>query len=326
MMLRAVVAVAALLLRGAASLTSPPITLFSWKASPAETSAAPARAAAVREPSAAFEASPAAVPSRRLLRIGGVAVASYVIYALGSDVLNGLMVAGLGIPRSRSAEAFGPFVTLLGLVYSVILGQIYTYYFDRQGTIQDKLYAETQAARDLAEAVDAVSRRTRALRGARRDAALAVLQRHGERLLATGFSAEAAHDDQEDLRSLLSVVEALDAAAPGDAGMARVAASAYERAAAARVDRRSALCSELPPIQIQAFSVISYVLLAGWLLVDLGAPTFEAVLFAVLAACFSLIAAFVEDLGDPYSGAWTVDSARAEVAALVAAVRAKRAP
>ena len=43
-------------------------------------------------------------------------------------------------------------------MYSVILGQIYTYYFDRQGTIQDRLYAEAYAARDLAETVDAAAR------------------------------------------------------------------------------------------------------------------------------------------------------------------------
>ena len=83
--------------------------------------------------------------------------------------------------------------------------------------------------------------------------------------------------------------------------------------------------SELPPIQILAFSVISWVLLGGFLLVDLGAPKFEAVLFSTLASCFSLISSFVDDLADPFGGSWTVDSAKGEVATLISAIKAKRA-
>ena len=41
-----------------------------------------------------------------------------------------------------SDEAFGAFTTLMGLVYSIILGQSYQYYFDRQGAIQDASFKE----------------------------------------------------------------------------------------------------------------------------------------------------------------------------------------
>ena len=69
---------------------------------------------------------------------------------------------------------------------------------------------------------------------------------------------------------------------------------------------------------------VSWVLLGGFLLVDLGAPRFEAVLFATLACCFSLISSFVDDLADPFGGSWTVDAAKSEVEHLIAAIAALR--
>jgi len=60
-------------------------------------------------------------------------------YLAGSALLDRGFVQILGFSR-ESGDAFGPFVTLLGLIYSILLGQIYGYYFDRQGGIQDALY------------------------------------------------------------------------------------------------------------------------------------------------------------------------------------------
>ena len=51
------------------------------------------------------------------------------------------------------------------------------------------------------------------------------------------------------------------------------------------------------------------VVLASFLLVDLGSPQFEAILFAVLACSFYLLESFVDDLEDPFGGSWTVDAA-----------------
>ena len=51
------------------------------------------------------------------------------------------------------------------------------------------------------------------------------------------------------------------------------------------------------------------IVLASFLLVDLGSPQFEAILFAVLACSFYLLESFVDDLEDPFGGSWTVDAA-----------------
>jgi len=262
---------------------------------------------------------------KRLAWLTGVGVVSYLTYVLGSDVLNSLMVDTLGISRTNSSEAFGPFATLLGLIYSVILGQIYSYYFDRQGTIQDKLFIEAFSLRELVETCGATARRHAKFP---LGSSLDVLDGHAAALLATGFtSADDSFDanDQDDLAKLLGVVDELEASTERRSPeLVRQGGEAYRRASMARCERKSALYSELPPIQIYACTVISWVLLGGFLLVDLGAPRFEAVLFATLACCFSLISSFVDDLADPFGGSWTVDAAKSEVEHLIAAIAALR--
>jgi len=66
--------------------------------------------------------------------------------------------------------------------------------------------------------------------------------------------------------------------------------------------------------------VITAVVLLGFVLVDLGAPKLEALLFAVTTGCFVLINLFLEDLSDPFGGSWNVDAAREELHELVRAL------
>lgn len=78
---------------------------------------------------------------------------TFTLYLFGSSLLDSVLVQVLGFNRA-SGDAFGPFVTLLGLIYSILLGQIYEYYFNRQGVIQDALYQEISALSLLSEVTD----------------------------------------------------------------------------------------------------------------------------------------------------------------------------
>ena len=228
---------------------------------------------------------------------------------LGNDYLNVAIVEVLGIDRSQGVGAFGPFVTLLALIYSTILGSIYSQLSSRQGAIQDSLFAEAFAVRDVAEVCDIVDGRSKKadLGEARR-----AIRAHAETLrdAVDGEAADGA--DQASLARLLGAVDVIDGAAGGGAVCAR-AVNAYGAAVSARSARASALASTIPPIKLYSYVIISRILLAVFLLVDLGSLRFEAVLFATLVAAFQLIESFVEDLSDPFGGAWSVASAREEV-------------
>ena len=76
----------------------------------------------------------------------------------------------------------------------------------------------------------------------------------------------------------------------------RVAARAVTSISQSRSRRISQIAAELPLIQTVAQRVITGVILSGFVLVDLGAPKLEALLFAVTTACFVLINIFLQDL------------------------------
>ncbi len=57
-----------------------------------------------------------------------------------------------GLSRSNS-DAFSAFTTLTSLIFSIVLGQTFSYYFERQGTIQDSVFREISALTRLLAAV-----------------------------------------------------------------------------------------------------------------------------------------------------------------------------
>ena len=95
---------------------------------------------------------------------------------------------------------------------------------------------------------------------------------------------------------------------------------AVDRLIGARARRLSAIAAELPPVQTITQRVISAVLLLGFVLVDLGSPTLEAVLFSTISGCFFLIGSFLDDLANPFGGSWSVQPARDELQLLSDAI------
>ena len=237
----------------------------------------------------------------RLVTMTGVGAAAYTTYILGSEALDATMVKQLGISRSESVAAFGPFATLLGLVYSTILSNIYSFYLSRQELILSNLFAEAYAVRDLYELSGAI--------GNHSVSTTLALRAHALELRETGFR-PSEDDGQRALGALVPVVAELEAAAAVEAPeLGKYFSGAYSRVAAARVARAASLATTLPRIFDLSFKAISTIVLASFLLVDLGSPQFEAILFAVLACSFYLLESFVDDLEDPFGGSWTVDAA-----------------
>ena len=123
----------------------------------------------------------------------------------------------------------------------------------RQGAIQDSLFAEAFAVRDVIEVCDIVDGRSKKadLGEARR-----AIRAHAETLrdAVDGEAADGA--DQASLARLLGAVDEVDAAAGGGAVCAR-AVNAYGAAVSARSARASALASTIPPIKLYSYVIIS---------------------------------------------------------------------
>lgn len=99
---------------------------------------------------------------------------------------------------------------------------------------------------------------------------------------------------------------------------------AVEQIATARSKRISAIAAELPLVQLNSQRIITIVVLLGFVLVDLGAPKLEALLFSAVSSTFVLLNIFLADLADPFGGSWNVDAAREELEALVDTLDAVR--
>ena len=115
------------------------------------------------------------------------------------------------------------------------------------------------------------------------------------------------------MRSLVQLLDALEHAGRAGSATLRLATDAVARIAAAHARRFSSVSASLPPVQSLAQRVIAFVLLLGFVLVDLGAPRLEALLFGTITGCFFLINSFLSDLADPFGGSWSVGPAKEEV-------------
>jgi len=164
----------------------------------------------------------------RLVTMTGVGAAAYTTYILGSEALDATMVKQLGISRSESVAAFGPFATLLGLVYSTILSNIYSFYLSRQELILSNLFAEAYAVRDLYELSGAI--------GNHSVSTTLALRAHALELRETGFR-PSEDDGQRALGALVPVVADLEAAAAVEAPVPTQCL--LDAVAATRTPRRS---------------------------------------------------------------------------------------
>ena len=250
----------------------------------------------------------------RLAQVGLTSAAAYGGYIVCGEFLDAALVESLGISRSEAGDLFGPFVTLLSLIYSIILSQIYSYQFNRQGAIQNALYQEAAALSTLQEVIESMSVTYPETVGSYYKVdLLRSLHRHTSTLLETGFNSDELDDARTSIE-LLKVAAVLERESQGRSPATMgIASSSIARIDEERAKRLSAVSGQLPPVQTITQKIISSVILLGWLLVDFGVPKLEALLFAVIAGTFTLIQIFIDDLANPFGGIWSVEPARRKI-------------
>lgn len=122
--------------------------------------------------------SSAYVMPRRAMLAGTLACWAHVRYAGAFKALTGLIDA--------PPDAFSAFTMIIGLVESILLGQTYAYYFERQGVIQDQAFREIGALARLVDLVLPLCSTATARRQA-----LRLLHRYAHKLLHDGLSLRA---------------------------------------------------------------------------------------------------------------------------------------
>ena len=256
-----------------------------------------------------------------LVRVGATFALTYHAYGhLAAELKRALGLDGLG-----DLDAFGPLWTLSGLLFSVMLGQTYQYYFDRQGAIQDAAFEEALALWRLSQLVtrsvlDLHARRT----------AFLLIKKYAERLLENGLSDEAAlvvefdlgRDEPSQLGDIGGLADATDE--PGASAVRALHNTIRDvhRCAAKRVSNINA---DLPALQWHTLGALATLLIASFLVLDLGHAKMEAAVFACVLASSNLFYLVLNDLSNPFHGSWSVSPASDAINKVVREMLAKHA-
>ena len=253
-----------------------------------------------------------------------------------------------------SGDAFGTFTTLLGLIFSLQLGQTYSYYFDRQGAIQDAAFREISALQRLLELCLSFFE-WRSILGNKKKStrlsvstsswveqtegpehqhgrAMSILKHLEEEVASLAPGGEGLLPDtsivcqRRALKGLLQHLNALSADDNTENDPATIAAltaaqNSIDVICEARAMRVSQINADLPPAQFLTLNVLGGLLLGSFLLSDLKNDQLEAALFGALAGAAALFKCCINDLANPFTGSWSVEPARKAGKELLAVVR-----
>lgn len=226
-------------------------------------------------------------------------------------------------------------------MFSLQLGQTYSYYFDRQGAIQDAAFREVSGlqrllelslsfanSRGLLPSDGSASSATALGLLEELEAEVASLAPGGDGLTST--TQLVVKNEKRALQRLLDGLNKLsaddddknDPATVASLNAAQHAATAVSDARALRVSQINA---DLPPAQFLTLTVLAMLLLGSFLLTDLKNDKLEAALFGAIAGAAALFKQVLLDLSSPFSGSWSVDPARQAAADLLQIVRSETA-
>ncbi|MDJ0867919.1 MAG: DUF4239 domain-containing protein [Myxococcota bacterium] len=205
------------------------------------------------------------------------------------------------------AEGIGTFLTVIGVVYALIIGFTFQQCFARQDELRQQLTAEAGSLRNVLLLCDTLKAWTQ------RQVVAGTLREYTERLLSREFPPEGslAPDPAATLYQIVPVLNEVSVDGVSDA-TDRVTLTAIHdelRAATrARSSRLAVAVRHIPRIHWFGIELLSTLILAGYLLLDLGALRLEATLFGMTTAAISVLYISLFDLDYPFGGLWSVEA------------------
>ena len=244
-----------------------------------------------------------------------------------------------------SSDAFSSFTTLIGLVFSLLLGQTFSYYFDRQGAIQDSTFREVAelqrllelclslfqglgdfdapVLRPLTESPQSQTQLTlRTSSNERRVVILELIEAEAARLAPGGNGLDETTKLVSRHRAISGVVQHLNELSsserthrnkmhdPSTLASLNAAQQAVSQICEARALRVSQINADLPPAQFLTLNLLGALLLGSFLLMDLKNDQLEAALFGAIVGAATVFKQVLGDLSAPTSGSWSVEPAR----------------
>jgi hypothetical protein len=233
--------------------------------------------------------------------------------------------AFLGLDALGGGDGFGLVQAVVGMVFSVMIGQTYEYYFARQGAIQDAAFEESVALWRLWETLGSCLADERALRSGER-----MIKAYADHLLSGGLSNAATLIVELDiggrttkLGDILALVAEGPITSESAAGAIHQTLRDVHRCAAKRISNINA---DLPLLQWRTLETLALMLGCSFSLVSLDNEWVEAIVFASGVAATALFYVVMRDLSDPFSGHWSVSAAEEAIHLLSVRLDGPRSP
>jgi hypothetical protein len=227
--------------------------------------------------------------------------AMFLIYPYLADPLQN----ALGTAGARNvAEGVGSFLTVVGVIYALIIGFTFQQAFARQAELRQKLTAEASSLRNLL----LLSGTMRV--AAAQEAVANHLRGYVAQLLDHEFPPRDTTDAAPTLYHIVPVLNEVSSDGNADA-VDRVTLDAIHdelRAATrARSERVSIAARHIPRIHWFQIEMLSSLIMAGFLLLDLSAPVLEALLLGLTTGAILVLYLSLFDLDYPFDGLWRVE-------------------
>jgi hypothetical protein len=227
--------------------------------------------------------------------------AMFLIYPYLADPLQ----HALGTAGARDvAEGVGSFLTVVGVIYALIIGFTFQQAFARQAELRQKLTAEAGSLRNLL----LLSGTMRV--AAAQEAVADQLKSYVGQLLDHEFPPRDTDDAAPILYGIVPVLNELSTDGSADA-VDRITLDAIHdelrTTTRARSERVSIAARHIPRIHWFQIELLSSLIMAGFLLLDLSAPLLEALLLGLTTGAILVLYLSLFDLDYPFDGLWRVE-------------------
>jgi hypothetical protein len=202
------------------------------------------------------------------------------------------------------AEGVGAFLTVVGVIYALIIGFTFQQAFGRQAELRQKLTAEASSLRNLILLTGTMRG------GTAQNAVGGHVLGYVEQLLEHEFPPDETVDAAPTLYRIIPVLNEISTDGVSDE-VDRITLNAIHdelrTTTRARSERLSIAARHIPRIHWFQIEILSSLIMAGFLLLDMSAPLLEALLLGLTTGAIMVLYLSLFDLDYPFGGLWRVE-------------------
>ncbi len=238
----------------------------------------------------------------------GIMIRAIVVIMLGSLlflVLAPTLRSPFKLPNSDIlAESLSSYLTVIGVIYALMVGFTFQQSIERQRDLRQSLHREAGSLRNIILLTEVMQEG---------EAIPTIVDALSEYIEAINRDMNEAQGHTAALRQLYTMIPRLNELASDDVNddIDRVTLRAIHEelreTSRSHADRVAIRTNRLPSAQWFSLGFLAFLLLMGFLMLDLGSVGLEAMMFALVLGSVTVLMEVMRDLDEPFDGIWAVN-------------------